>query len=95
MIMACVMGIDPNYMNRQFGLYKDLANDLYPGEWDNSDLTESKDMRCKGHRHDQSVMSAIIHNEGLEILKGQDTFFAYETHRQVMSISDSVCLYSG
>ena len=25
----------------------------------------------------------------------QDTFFAYESHRQVMPIADSVCLFSG
>lgn len=99
MIMACCMGFHTKkqlfQLNYSFGLYASLANDLYIGEWDNDDLTESKDRRVKGHRHDQSVMSAIIHNHGYDILKGQDTFFAYESHRQVMPIADSVCLFSG
>lgn len=104
MIMACCMGFKFNklsetestgvlYRHQWFGEYKNT--DLYKGEWDNDGLTESKDMRVKGHRHDQSLMSAIIHKHKLVILKGQDTFFAYEAHRLVMPISDSVCLYSG
>jgi hypothetical protein len=98
MIMACCMGFDADYDSDPSGLfqtYKRLAKELYPGEWDNDDLTESTDRRVKGHRHDQSVMSAIIHTEKYDILKGQDTFFAYESHRQVMPIADSVCLFSG
>jgi hypothetical protein len=97
MIMACCMGFNfKNPLVRNiFRFYKDVAPHLYPGEWNNDDLTESKDMRVKGHRHDQSVMSALIYRDGSDILKGQDTFFAYESHRQVMPIADSVCLYSG
>lgn len=95
MIMACCMGFDISVMQNTFGLYKDLSDKLYRGEWDNDDLSESKDRRVRGHRHDQSVMSAIIHSNEHDILKGQDTFFAYESHRQVMPIADSVCLYSG
>lgn len=98
MIMACCMGftpalIDPTgYFLQQ---YIATSKELYPGEWNNDDLTESKDRRVKGHRHDQSVASALIHTMKLDILKGQDTFFAYESHRQVMPIADSVCLFSG
>jgi hypothetical protein len=109
MIMACCMGFSMGNLlfshgkdytsgvpvRSIFDEYKNVANNLYPGEWDNDDLTESKDRRVKGHRHDQSVMSALIEINGVNILKGQDTFFAYETHRQVMPIADSVCLYSG
>lgn len=94
MIMACCMGIHHGHLSL-FYKYKSLANELYTGEWDNDDLTESKDRRVKGHRHDQSVMSALIYKHKVDILKGQDTFFAYETHRLVMPIADSVCLYSG
>lgn len=101
MIMACVMGFKCDRSNVlvnanwPFIHYLSTSDKLYPGEWNNDDLTESLDMRVKGHRHDQSVMSAIIHKYSLPILKGQETFFAYETHRQVMPIADSVCLYSG
>jgi len=96
MIMACVMGFDFSkpYVMDVFKQYKETANDLYPGEWDNSDLSESHDMRCKGHRHDQSVMSALLYKGNLEILKGQDSFFAYEEHRKVMPIAETVCLFS-
>lgn len=96
MIMACVMGFDFTKTPVQdiFKQYLSVANELYPGEWDNGDLTESQDRRVKGHRHDQSVMSAILYKEGFEVLKGQDTFFAYEEHRKVMPIADSVCLFS-
>lgn len=97
MIMACCMGFNFSWpvVQGAFDVYRDTAKELYPGEWDNDDLTESSDRRVRGHRHDQSVMSAVIHKNKLDILKGQDTFFAYESHRQVMPIADSVCLYSG
>lgn len=92
MIMACVMGITKRATF--FKEYISVADSLYLGEWDNDDLTESQDRRVKGHRHDQSVMSAILYKKGLEILKGQDTFFAYEEHRKVMPIAETVCLFS-
>jgi hypothetical protein len=96
MIMACVMGFnfsDPT-VKSVFNQYKEVSDTLYKGQWDNNQQTESKDMRVKGHRHDQSVMSAIIHANNLEVIKGQDTFFAYDEHRRVMPIADSVCLFS-
>jgi hypothetical protein len=100
MIMACCMGFAMSHpmdkkIREMFATYKNVTADLYPGEWDNEDLTESNDRRVKGHRHDQSVMSAILWNHKLAPIKGQDTFFAYESHRQVMPIADSVCLFSG
>lgn len=98
MIMACCMGFkEPAIFSDRmlFMEYKKMAKELYPGEWDNQDGTESLDMRVRGHRHDQSVMSALIHKYSRKIMKGQDTFFAYEDHRKVMPIADSVCLFSG
>jgi len=99
MIMACCMGFNFTGVGKEENLslftdYLLLSDNLYPGEWNNDDLTESEDMRCKGHRHDQSVMSALLHTHGITILKGQETFFAYEEHRRVMPIADSVCLFS-
>lgn len=96
-IMACCMGFNFGFLSvaNTFNQYKDVAKDLYPGEWDNEDFTESQDQRVRGHRHDQAIMSCILHKEKKEILKGQDTFFAYYAHREVMKVSDSVCLYSG
>jgi hypothetical protein len=97
MIMACCMGFNVHDLRAKefFENYIVYANSLFPGEWNNDDLTESQDRRVKGHRHDQSVASAIIEAMKMDILKGQDTFFAYESHRQVMPIADSVCLFSG
>lgn len=95
MIMACCMGFNVNdWMQKSF-VSEYSQTKYYPGEWDNEDLTESQDRRVKGHRHDQSWASALIYKYQKKILKGQDTFFAYESHRQVMPIADSVCLFSG
>jgi hypothetical protein len=97
MIMACVMGFDLSNPNIKaiFNEYYLLADTLYKGEWTNNFKTESEDLRCRGHRHDQSVMSCLIYKHGLKITHAQSTFFAYETHRLVMPIADSICLYSG
>lgn len=93
-IMACAMGFNTGY-DRVCDMFKDYKNvDLYRGKWHNNDRTESNDIRVRGHRHDQAVMSAVLHKHKAQVLKGQDTFFAYENHRGVVPISDSVCLYS-
>lgn len=97
MIMACVMGFDfrDNKMKPIFDEYMNLSDTLYRGDWDNQFKTESSDMRVRGHRHDQSVMSCLCYKYGLTITHAQNTFFAYESHRLVMPIADTVCLYSG
>ena len=59
---ACIMGFDfRNPITKTF-LYKwkECANKgLFRGKWKNDELTESKDLRCKGHRHDQSCAELI------------------------------------
>jgi len=96
MIMACVMGFDFNNekVKQVFQEYLDLSETLYKGEWDNSTRSESKDMRVRGHRHDQSIMSALIWKYGLTITHAQSTYFSYEEHRKVMPIAPTVCLFS-
>lgn len=87
MIMACCMGFridDDSYLHRcAFNYYFDLADKLYPGSWDN-------------HRHDQTVMSALIKMHGLKILTAHETFFMYDFFKDVpgFKIADSVCLVS-
>jgi aromatic ring-cleaving dioxygenase len=89
MIMACCMGFDMsfnpekyvNIMPYLFYAYKSMADSLYHGSWDN-------------HRHDQTVMSFLLHVNKFNILTGQDTFFAYEQHYGVLPIANSVCLVS-
>lgn len=83
-IMACVMGFDfTNPMVKSiFTKYKELEY-LYPGSWTD-------------HRHDQTVMSLLIHQFGLDILTAHETFFIYEQFKNVkeFKIADSVCLVS-
>lgn len=94
-IMACCMGFhlgsQMRYSERMYlsveellTQYKDYSNELYPGSWDN-------------HRHDQTVMSFLIHSYSLTITEGHKSFFIYEHFKQVpefQPISDSVCLIS-
>ena len=98
MVMACVMGFDFSNpkANEIFEEYLQLAKEeeTYMGSWTNVNAEVSSDLRCKGHRHDQSVISLILHKHGIKPLHAQSTFFAYETHRQVMPISETVCLFS-
>lgn len=84
-IMACCMGFDKYALDGQvFADYLYLSDFLYRGSWDN-------------HRHDQTVMSFLIHEYDLPILDGHKTFFIYEHFKQVpqfQPIADSVCLIS-
>lgn len=45
---------------------------LFIGRWDNSELTESEDQRCKGHRHDLVVGSIIAHQLGMKYQRGDE-----------------------
>ncbi|NCX55608.1 MAG: hypothetical protein EBW87_00195 [Burkholderiaceae bacterium] len=100
MIMACVMGFDIEHPQaRKFlDLYIGAVSDgvSYPGSWTNEDLQVSNDMRCRGHRHDQSVASIIVAQMGLTITHAQQTYFAYDAHKGCVPINfDKVCLWSG
>lgn len=98
MIMACVMGFDLTnpiaieFLNKYIEASKDGIS--YPGAWSNNNLEVSNDMRVKGHRHDQSVASIIIKQIGLKITNAQETFFAYTSHKGIVKIADTVCLWS-
>jgi hypothetical protein len=92
-VMACVMGFktSPSTL-KWFNEYRDVANNLYKGAWDNDDLTESKDARVRGNRHDQSVISCIAHINNLKITNAQQTHFCYLEHKKVLPIT--VSMYS-
>jgi len=98
MIMACCMGFDVTnpQVKAYLDAYIEAASDgvSYPGSWTNENLQVSNDMRVKGHRHDQSVMSIIAKKARLDITRSQDTFFAYASHKGIVPISDSVGLWS-
>lgn len=96
MIMACCMGFnlqDPQ-VNRLLDKYVEHATTgAYEGNWFNNNNEVSLDPECKGHRHDQSVISILIQKEGLEVIKGNETFFAYADNPN-LPISESVSLIS-
>jgi hypothetical protein len=98
MIMACCFGINV-YSKKAMSFFKGYFQAAkeklsFQGAWTNDDLLISEDMRVRGHRHDQSVASILIQDLGMGIVKGQDTYFAYFNHKEVMRIADSVCLLS-
>lgn len=100
MIMACVMGFDlDNPLAQRFlKSYINAASDgvSYPGAWTNNNCEVSHDMRCKGHRHDQSVASLLAYQYGIEIQNAQKTCFAYESHKGIVPMDlEKICLWSG
>lgn len=63
-IWACFMGFDfqspvaSEFIRR----WKAACNaGAFRGRWNNNELTESQDPRCKGHRHDQSCAELVAH----------------------------------
>lgn len=87
-IMASCMGFSfhsldyiLNPVSHLFDMYKSLSDDLYPGSWTN-------------HRHDQTVLSFLINDYGLDILTAHETFFSYTHFSDHFKIADSVCLIS-
>jgi hypothetical protein len=63
-IYACIMAFDfrhpitITFLNR----LKECADKgLFKGKWKNDELTESQDLSCQGHRHDQTCAELISH----------------------------------
>lgn len=51
---------------------------LFHGSWSNEHKSESQDERCKGHRHDMSCSSALVHTMGLShLIKPGDQWLQY------------------
>lgn len=98
MIMACVMGFNLeneqtlSFLNKYIAASTDGIS--YIGDWNNDNLQVSNDMRCRGHRHDQSVASILIKQMNLTITNAQQSFFAYCSHKGIVAISENVCLWS-
>lgn len=72
-IWACCLGINKHnsiameFFNRWFIHSTDGS---FVGDWSNNCSSVSKDISVKGHRHDQSVASALIHDMNLSKHKG-------------------------
>lgn len=99
MLMACLMGFDmENEKAKEFlDKYIAAASDgvSYIGDWFNNDLQVSNDLRVQGHRHDQSTAAIIANQLNMKITNAQSSFFAYTSHKGILPIADSVCLWSG
>jgi hypothetical protein len=97
-IMGCFFGVN---LESEFGAaiasnfirYFQIPN-FFKEAWTNERNQISKDSNVKGFRHDQSLLSLLIHIFKMDILKGQNTFFAYKEHYDLMPIADSVCVNS-
>ena len=84
MVMACAMGFNFNTKigTDTFNEYLGYAHtNAFQGDWSN-------------HRHDQSVISCIAQQKGIELLHPNKTFITYEGNEGMKPIADSVCLIS-
>jgi hypothetical protein len=101
MIMACVMGFNihnptaKEFLDQYISASELGVSSPYNGDWSNNNLEVSNDMRVKGHRHDQSVASVLAEQMNIPIINAQSTFFAYESHKGIVPVSNNVCLWSG
>ena len=69
-IWACFMGYDfSNPIAHEFiTRWKKACTDgIFRGHWNNNDQTESKDPRCKGHRHDQTCAELVAYQMKLPL----------------------------
>ena len=71
MLMACCMGFD--LRNERTCRFLDQFENVVlhtcavQGNWTNDSSTESRDPRCRGHRHDQSVASILAAQLGMKL----------------------------
>lgn len=104
MLMALCFGIDVRHERSKLFLERltayVLETESVRGQWTNNHQTESRDPRCLGHRHDQSVASIVAARLGMELSSGHETFlsyygpsiFEYGAVNDMSQIKDSVLL---
>lgn len=73
MLSAFVLGFNMANL-RTRALFRDwmAGMDYFKGSWHNHDNSESADPRCRGHRHDQSVLSILAWKYGMKAQIGHD-----------------------
>jgi len=75
-IYSGCFGISTNYTKfQEFYTMYETHLPYLNGAWNNNNKTESLDERCKGHRHDQTILSLILNK--LEMDDTNGTFFEY------------------
>lgn len=65
MVMGGIIGLNKSN-SVLYHLQSASENGIFKGQWDNSTQSESKDERCKGHRHEMSTVSSIAHQQNLK-----------------------------
>jgi hypothetical protein len=86
-VYACFMAYDFSVPITQefFQRWKKACDDgIFKGGWKNENNSESRDPRCRGHRHDQSCAELISHQLGIprstmRVLPGRDASERYFT----------------
>jgi len=67
-VETCILGLCTSHPMGRLVWEEFSANiDLFRGGWLNVDGEESKDIRCEGHRHDQSIISLIAASHGFDV----------------------------
>jgi len=67
-VMGAVYGFSTSHPIGKMLVEEHLRHrDLFSGQHDNLAQSESTDSRCRGHRHDQSVLSLLAHFHRLEV----------------------------
>lgn len=78
MIWACSIGLDFARIQCQ-EFFRDWQSQAsigsFRGPWNNDDRKASPDPRVRGHRHDQSVASVLVHRYGLPFTPCGDALF--------------------
>jgi hypothetical protein len=96
--MGCLFGL--NFEREEahafFNEYQHacLLPTIANGSWIYSNPNLSGDIRIKGHRHDQSIASCILHKMNYNYLNPMQTFLAYKEWYNRFEISKTVCFNS-
>lgn len=64
MVMGGIIGLRKDTIILKY-LQDCMEQGVFKGSWNNDNKTESDDERCKGHRHEMSAVSAIVHEANL------------------------------
>jgi hypothetical protein len=83
---AGLLGLDlsrPEIMNFYVKWRDSMQAGMFKGAWNNNDQTESKDERCKGHRHDMVCGSLVMYQCGLtEKYQRGDQWMLYDQNQE-------------
>jgi hypothetical protein len=70
-----------------------MLNGIFNGKVSNINQTESQDVRCNGHRHDQSCASIIYNQIDMNILIGNH-YLDFVNHDNQLPSNENICLFA-